>query len=202
MKDKVPKEFDTVNLSFSENYILQMNKYFESEKDEVKLASYYETKYTRIFKENLLHITFIVFLVLLLFFTSFPSWHNSINSAFGASFESLIITRDPNFTNKSIHNISKIICYLASSKDVQFLCFNTTKQLFRKTKSGQYVFLSSNILIQNSYLITVRRANKDPNFLNSSIPIRKYQNIDPNTLMTAQNLSNLQILNPKYIIFL
>jgi hypothetical protein len=101
----VPKDFENFNISFSENYILRRDKYFESEKDEVKLATFYENKYRAIFFEVVLHIVFLAILILLLFFNSLPSWHYIIHDAVKNALDNLSIPT-PNGSTKSIYSTS------------------------------------------------------------------------------------------------
>ncbi len=83
------------------------DKYFESEKDEVKLATYYENKYRQTFLEVILHVVFLIFLIILLFFNSLPSWHYIIHTAIGDLITDVEI-QTLNGDSKSIHNISTI----------------------------------------------------------------------------------------------
>lgn len=81
------------------------DKYFESEKDEVKLASYYENKYRQTFLEVILHIIFLVLLIILLFFNSLPSWHYIIHTNVGNLISDVEIKTSKG-ESKSIFNIS------------------------------------------------------------------------------------------------
>jgi len=60
-----------------------------------------------------------------------------------------------------------------------------------------YLFGESNILLQNSLLLTIRYGNQNSDYSNSTVPIRVYQDIDHDNILTSQNFTNLQILNKK-----
>ena len=80
------------------------DKYFESEKDEVKLEIYYEKKYKEIFFEVVLHVIFLFMIILSLFYHSFPTWHHYLHSEVYNDLKNVNINSTSG--NKSVFKIS------------------------------------------------------------------------------------------------
>jgi hypothetical protein len=183
------KDLALFNSEFNENFAITLrNPYFDSQNDFIKLKYYYESKYRNSFINAILYLFFLGTLIISFLFNDQTPWRNTVNKALEDKFSKNFTYFNTELNRNETHNFFT----LDSSPLVRYYLFTEFPNYFEMTDLNLATLMSTNVIIKNRFISTVRKAQSNPAF-DYSEGVRVYLDLDNSEVMKYENITWLQL---------